>query len=424
MSDAGATCKTNTPTTHTNFLVWVCRIAVGAVFIMSGLAKSVDLWGFVYKIEEYLSVWGLPGWRSLSFVAAMFISGFEFVCGVMLLTGSFRRSVVWWLLLTMAFMLPLTLYIWIVDPVSDCGCFGDFLVISNAATFFKNVAITVALVYLARNNRRVAYVYNPYIQWIPMLLCSVYIVVVGLIGYNVQPLVDFRSFPVGTSLVSTSADGEDDDVDLRFIYTKDGVEKEFTIDNLPDSTWEFVDQTSSEYDAKHATDFTVIVDGEDVAPELVAARGEQLMLLIPELQRADISYALLLNEINEGVEARGGSMFCLVGNGNEGVERWRDYSMSEYEVVAAEPTLIKEIARGNMALVGLRDGVVKWKRTVSSLSLDDNTGTPALSGFVGAVVMHGEKVLVIMSVLLGLVMLLIAFPGFVIRAAHAFRKAR
>lgn len=131
------------------------RLTVGAVFVLSGFAKADDLWGFVFKIEEYLQVWGIVQPRSLVIAAAMFIASFEFIAGVMLVAGCYRRTVVWLLTLMMGVMLPLTAYIWAADPVSDCGCFGEMLRLSNAATFFKNVALMAALVVLLIYNRRV-----------------------------------------------------------------------------------------------------------------------------------------------------------------------------------------------------------------------------------------------------------------------------
>lgn len=221
-------------------LIWAARIIIGATFVMSGLVKGIDLWGFVYKIEEYLSVWHIESWRSLNFIAAIAVSGTEFVCGAMLMVGAFRRSVAWWLMAMMAGLLPLSAYIMIADPVSDCGCFGDFWVISNTATFLKNVVIVGALIFLIRNNSKATAIYNPYVQWIPMVLCSIYIIIVGLIGYNIQPLVDFRSFPPGAYLLPDE-ESEDDMAtdDLGFVYEKDGVRKVFRLDELPDSTWTF-----------------------------------------------------------------------------------------------------------------------------------------------------------------------------------------
>lgn len=107
--------------------VWVLRVAVGAVFVMSGLVKSIDLWGFCFKIEEYLVVWNVDMPQSLCLIAALLISSAEFILGMMLAVGAYRRSCPWLLTLMMVpFMLPLSVYIFIADPVADCGCFGDF----------------------------------------------------------------------------------------------------------------------------------------------------------------------------------------------------------------------------------------------------------------------------------------------------------
>lgn len=117
--------------------VWTLRVLTGSVFIMSGLVKGIDLWGFIFKIEDYLAVWGLSQPRSLVLMAALLISGYEFVFGCMLAAGCYKRVAVWALTAMMGVMLPLTAYIAIANPVSDCGCFGDFWVISNTWTFIK-----------------------------------------------------------------------------------------------------------------------------------------------------------------------------------------------------------------------------------------------------------------------------------------------
>ena len=45
---------------RTTILVWICRIIVGSTFVVSGISKTIDLWGFVYKIDQYLAVWQMP----------------------------------------------------------------------------------------------------------------------------------------------------------------------------------------------------------------------------------------------------------------------------------------------------------------------------------------------------------------------------
>lgn len=348
--------------------VWIARIVIGALFVISGFAKADDLYGFIYKIEEYLEVWGWSQPRSLVLVAAMSLSAMEFLLGAMLALGCYKRTCVWLLLAMMAFMLPLSGYIYFADPVADCGCFGDFWIISNGATFLKNIAITAALVFLAMYNSRVDGLFGSYVQWLVATVCAVYILVIGSIGYMVQPLVDFRSFPTGSSLVQH--DGGGDEAEFEFIYEKDGEERTFAVDNLPDSTWTFVDRRQISGKISEKTDF-VVLDGDDnVTDDVISAEGEQLLIIIPDYSRADVSCTYAINEMSDYIASRGGSVVCLLAADSAQTEEWRDLSMADYPVLYAEPTVLKELARGVMAAVYLRDGVIVWKRTLSSIDPD------------------------------------------------------
>ncbi|MDE6581820.1 MAG: DoxX family protein, partial [Duncaniella sp.] len=150
----------------TTVVVVILRLAVGATFIISGWAKAVDPWGTVYKISEYLDVWGLEIPRALVTSVTFLLSAWEFVWGALLLLGTYRRVSVIALLLCMVAMLPLTLYIAVASPVADCGCFGDLVKVSNTGTFVKNVFLTAALIYLLVVNTRGSPVYTPHTQWI------------------------------------------------------------------------------------------------------------------------------------------------------------------------------------------------------------------------------------------------------------------
>ncbi len=356
--------------------VWLARILVGALFVVSGLSKADDLWGFIYKIEEYLRVWHVMCPRSLVLVASMLISGAEFVLGSLLMLGLYRRSAPLLLLLVMCGLLPLTLYIYVCEPVADCGCFGDFLILSNAATFWKNVALTALLVWLLIYNRRVRGLFSIPVQWLVGGILSFYILVVGMVGFGIQPMIDFRSFPVGTSLVASASDDEDDaTVEFEFIYeSPSGERRAFTTDSLPSDDWTFVDrrQTSGrDAEGYSATEFVILDQGDDITSEVVSGDGEEMLLLIPDLTRADVTYTFALNELNDYIQSRGGTMVALIGASSEGLDSWADLSMASYPLFSAEPTLIKELARGNMSLVYLRDGVIVWKRTLSSLDAQD-----------------------------------------------------
>lgn len=346
-------------------LVWVLRIVVGGVFVSSGIAKAIDLWGTLYKFSEYFSVWGWVLPHSLYFMMAFLLAVAEFLLGTMLLLGCYKRTSVWLLTAIMAFMLPLSAWIYFSSPVADCGCFGDMWVISNGATFLKNIFIMAALVWLVFTNASVPGLFRPYIQWVVVLVCFVYVLTIGLFGYMVQPLIDFRSFPVGSSLLSGDSAA---DVAFEFIYEKDGVQKAFNENDLPDSTWTFVDRRiiSGAVDEDKA-DFAIFEQGEDVTEDVIEAEGEQLLVVFPEFERADVAYTYLVNELQRAVESHGGTLIEVGAIPEESLDQWRDLSMVTYPIYIADATVLKSLSRGVMSAVYLNNGVVVWKRSLASI---------------------------------------------------------
>lgn len=348
---------------NTKTYIWILRLLVGSIFILSGTAKLIDLWGFIYKIEQYLLTWGIIEPRSIVFIGALSISSFEFIMGALLLVGSLKRTSAWSLLALMGVMLPFSLYVAVSNPVDDCGCFGDFIKLSNSNTFFKNIIITLFLVYLSFNNHKIKGLYNRYIQWVQIFIYISYAITISLIGYNTQPLIDFREYKTGTSIYSSL----DNNYEISFIYEKNGIKEHFDINNLPDSTWTFIERI--ENSKTNTNNSLVITDefGDDITSEVISDYGEQLLLLIPEIDRVDISYTYLINEINQEINARGGNMIGLLSTNQHGVDYWKDISMADYDIFTIDDTIIKEIARGNIALVYLIDGKIQWKRTLSSI---------------------------------------------------------
>ena len=365
----------NKPLFATYFMpcvTWLLRFVIGGTFIVSGLSKMIDVWGFVYKIEQYLNVWGWEFTRPMSAVAAILLSAVEFVVGVMLATGCYKRLAAWSSAAIMVVMLPLSAYIMVANPVDDCGCFGDLWMIPNTATFVKNLLLTAGVIYLCVFNKRTAGLFHHYIQWIVAAVSYIYVLVIGFVGYNVQPLIDFRPFKVGTMLANEEFSGAD--TQFNFIYEKDGRQQEFSVDSLPDSTWNFVDRVAIDSDItlQDANVFAIYnLDDEDVTDAAILSSGEQVILLFPELKYADVSYSYMINEMYDYVTAHGGDMIgVFASNDKARIERWADLAIAHWPMFTAEDTLIKELARGKMSVVYLKDGVIKWKRTLSSIPTD------------------------------------------------------
>ena len=348
------------------WLVWAVRLVLGATFAVSGFVKGVDPWGSVIKIGEYFMVWDIPVPGALVVFCAFLLAAFEFVWGVLLMFGCYRRCSVWMLALQMALMLPLTFYIMVADPVDDCGCFGDFFVISNTATFIKNLFISLGLVYMIFFNTRDGGLYVNGVQWIIGGLVTFYILGVELFGYNIQPMLDFRRFAPGTMLVSEEEGGE---VEMEYLYARDGVTETFSLDDLPDSTWTFVESRVAAGEVDDTDGFAIIdSEGEDIAPDIIDNGTEMFIVTIPDVSRVDLSATYLLNDLKEFMASRGGSMLALVGSDMAHIAEWEDVAMTTYPVVRAEPRLISELARGTAALVYLDHGRVVWKRMLTSIN--------------------------------------------------------
>ena len=347
--------------------LWISRILAGATFAVSGWAKIVDPRGFALKIDEYLAVWGmadiLPD--GMTGVIGCFISIFELCIGIMLLTGSMRRSTPIFALIMMAFWLPLTAYIAVADPVADCGCFGDLIVLSNTATFIKNIILT-ALLILCLIWQKAAYpLYRPGLQWLIPTLTVLYGIIVSVIGWHVQPIVDFRSYPVGSSLIAGNEEG-----DIFYIYSKNGEEREFPLSQLPDSTWTFERIITPE--ANRSKGLAVFDGEEEVTDEIFGEDADSAMIVLVYSQPGfdDLLRSRMANEISSYARKNNIRMIGLVAAADETLEQWKELARPDYEVYSADASALKQLVRGPIGILYLKDGRIVWKRNFTTLPAD------------------------------------------------------
>ncbi len=358
----------------TKATVWLSRLVVGGAFTFSGLAKGIDPWGTFYKIQAYFGALGLPAdMDALALTGALMLSGVEFLCGAMVLLGCYRRVAAWVASAIMAVMLPVSLWLAIANPVSDCGCFGDALVISNWGTFWKNVLLSAGCVWLLMRNRRVIPLIAPSLQWIACVASIVAILCTEWIGYRYQPPVDFRPFKVGTPLFGEEV--TDGGSGFTFIYRKGDIVREFGEDDeLPDESegWEFVERRAKNNDtraqsASHELRLWDEKGAEDLTEEEAPVQADAIVIVIPSLRGLSVAESWKLNELYDLAEGEGVDMVAVTSGTENDIADWRDLSLAEYPIYTSEDTLLKEVARGNPAVVYLRDGKILWKTTLKSI---------------------------------------------------------
>lgn len=352
---------------------WLLRIITGAAFIFSGFSKAVDPYGTLYKLIDYAGAVSLSFPDNLLLGVAFLLFGVEFVVGVMLLSGCFRRMAPVGAALIMAVMLPLSVWLALANPVSHCGCFGDAWEISNWATLWKNVLLCCACVWLIRFNRALHWVITPALQWIALVATGVFIMGVAVLGYNVQPPLDFRPYPSGTTLLR--ADGDSDtSAEPVLIYRKDGQTRAFALtDDIPDD-WEFVERRQQpEVSTEGGLTLYDMMDNDvtlGVLSDSVPPSDRRLVLMMPGINDTLLRYAWSINALEVWAGATGVDFFAVIAADTTAIDAWRDLSLAEYPIYTADDTSIKEIVRGNPALVALRSDTIIWKRSMGALSID------------------------------------------------------
>lgn len=356
-------------------LVLVMRLVVGGLFVFSGFVKAIDPWGTLYKFNDYFVALGLDGLASISLAAAAAVAVVELMLGVAVLTGAFRRMAPALLVLLMLVFTPLTLWLAVTDAVPDCGCFGDAVKLSNWATFSKNLLLLAGLVFLLIYNKVLPSLFGPAVHWIVVSLAFVLAMALAYYGYFYQPLIDYRPYKTGVRLADDSQAGEDDFI---FVYEKDGVEREFTIDSLPDEEqgWNYVNRRHArrggEQPKASAADsvraISVFEGLTDITEEVIDPQGTQLLFLFPDLPKVNIAYSFMLNELTDKALAEHADVLGLTSGTVQDIVRWNDVSMASYPVYNMDDSELKMLARGNPAVVMVDHGKVRWKRTLGSIT--------------------------------------------------------
>jgi uncharacterized membrane protein YphA (DoxX/SURF4 family) len=368
----------------------ICRLLIGSVFVFSGFVKAIDPVGFAIKIGDYLTVFGLQDFKPLALLASINLSAVEFTLGVCMLLGVYRRYTSILILLFMLVMTPLTLYLALFNPVSDCGCFGDAVIISNWATFGKNIVLLSAAVFILIYNRKLYQCFTFNVYWFVVLFIYVYCIGFSWWNYNHLPLLDFRPYKIGANIpeqMTIPGDASHDEYESVFIYEKDGVKKEFTLDNYPanDSSWTFVDThtklavrgTSPKIEA-----FNVYDSNDKDVSDLILYNEEPVLLLIAhKLEEASDERIDEINNLYDYALEHGISFYCITGSAQESIQAWIDITGAEYPFLFADDVLLKTIIRSNPGLVLIKNGTILEKRHYKDIPEEENIAK-VLNGYL------------------------------------------
>lgn len=350
----------------------VCRFLLAVVFVFSGFVKANDPLGFQYKLGEYVSAFGLAEWmpEAMQTFATIALASVEFTLGVYLFLGTNRRLTLWGIMSLLGVMTPLTLYLALENPISDCGCFGDAIVLTNWQTFWKNVVLLVMAVFVLCTRRRLFRIVTTSSEWLVSVNTLLYIIILSYYSLSNLPVLDFRPYRIGASIpqgMEMPEDAKAPVYETFFIMEKEGERKKFSLEDYPDSTWTFVDRVTEMKEAGYEPpihDFVLLrmADGEDVTEEVLADSGYTFLMVAHQLETADDSYSDLLNELYDYCRTYGYTFYGLTASTEDMVEQWLDRTGGEYSFCSVDDITLKTIVRSNPGLMLLKGGVVlnKW----------------------------------------------------------------
>ena len=352
---------------------YISRIIVGIVFIFSGFVKSVDPLGSVYKFNDYFGVFGIPWMEHMSLFLAILMSALEFVIGFSILFGLRTKLTSWGSLLFMAFFTPLTLYIAIANPVTDCGCFGDALILSNTNTFYKNIIISIAAIIIFIYRKKFQTPLSVKLQWGLIIVSLLFIVNISLYSYRHEPIIDFRPWKVGNRIKDyVTATPEKAEISLIYKNKKTGEVKEYAMNNYPwnDSVWvanwQFVDQKKKiiqEYKKAPISDFIIHdADGNDLTETFIGNPNYQFLLFAYDLAETSKKNYPKINTFAEKAEKDGFSFIGLTAAPFSYIDDFRHEVQATHQYYLVDEIALKTAIRSNPGLILIKNGVVlgKW----------------------------------------------------------------
>ena len=310
-------------------LVNIARLVLALILILSGFVKAVDPLGTQYKIADYLEVLHLgtyiPDIMTLS--AAIMLSAIEFGMGICLLFAIRRRLASRLALAFMIIMTPLTLWLALTNPISDCGCFGDAVVLTNWQTFWKNAILLALAGIVCRWPLEMMRFVSKTNQWIVTNYSALFIMIVSGWSLYDLPYFDFRPYHIGADLRKGWQE---------MMEGHDSPYADFFIEHMP--------------------------NGEDITEAVFNDPGYTFLLVSPHLEQASDSQLDQLNELYEYADDMGYPFYCLTASGTKGIHRWKEVTGCEYPFCLTDETVLRTIIRSNPGLLLLKNGKVigKW----------------------------------------------------------------
>ncbi|WP_299254586.1 BT_3928 family protein [uncultured Lacinutrix sp.] len=351
------------------YLVHICRLLVGGLFIFSGLIKLNDPLGFSYKLQEYFSseVLNLPSLDPYALGISVFVVVLEVVLGVFLLIGYKRKFTIWMLLGMIVFFTFLTFYAAYFEVVKDCGCFGDFLPLKPWESFTKDLILLILILVLVAGIKHIKPIFGKFPTTILALLGFV-----GSLwfGYHVLmhlPTWDFRAYAVGKNIAEGMAipeDAQKAEQEYTWTFNVGGENVDFVTDgSYPTVDGEYVSVETKilveAYDPP-VKDFSIETDDEDFTTKFLA-EDHLIMVVAYNLEKANEQGLKNIKKVTDKAIEKGYTVIGLSSSGDEDKQYAKEKYGFDFDFYLCDEKALKTVVRSNPGILKLEKGTVMQK---------------------------------------------------------------
>lgn len=353
----------------------ISRFTIGSLFLFSGFVKGIDPIGLQYKLTDYLEALHLNFFTIIVPAGSLILPLAEFAIGLALITGCYLKYAT---KATLGFMLiftPLTLYIAFKNPVTDCGCFGDALVITNWQTFYKNIVLLSLAFWVHANWSNLAFRLTLKIR--NLLLTGLLVSYIGVVvwSYRHEPILDFRPYKIGINIsegmsIPTGAAVDIYQNSYRYKNRKTNEVKKFGDLDYPWNdtiNWKFESMDAPLLLKKGYRppihDFSIQNSSQQDLTEFYLKDTTLTFIVINyDLEKSDHSHQGELNRLANWAKRNQFRFIGLTSTSGDPLKKYQDLMHPNYEILFSDQTTLKTIIRSNPGLILLSKGTVigKW----------------------------------------------------------------
>lgn len=362
----------------------VARFLVGALFIFSGLVKAIDPLGLGYKMQEFFEAWAasgfLPGMmnalHSQALIFSIFMIALEVILGIALLIGWKKNFVLSLLLLLTLFFTFLTGYVLFSGKIRACGCFGDCIPLTPLQTFTKDIILLLLLLFIIAGRK--------YIQPLFKDMLGALVVFASLLGatflqfYVLKhlPLKDCLPYKKGNNILELRkmpAGAIPDEYTYVFVYEKNGEKKEFTTDNLPDSSWTFADRKQNlvkqgKNNIPAINDFSLADStGANVTESVLGQTGLYYLFFLQNMNEGNNRWSTAFAALWKKSKAENRPIYIVTSDRDKVNHFFNVMNRYDIPVLTSDATAIKTAARANPTLFIMNGPVVQAKYSWADL---------------------------------------------------------